>query len=335
MALSMTRPTKHPKTGTFLVRLAIPTDLRETTKRLFGLQAELRENLKTKDSAEARRRAPAAVARLRAKLDRARATASEAPSSPTSREVAALAGQFYRRRVGAGGDAAAQDLHWEVALELFSRDPLVAGPDDPDQMEFVPNSINEGRAERLLEEHGFSTDPDSVQRLATALVRADRAFVKLLKRRMDGDWSPDPNLTTFPELTVGSSSANSTALRCSFDDLLSGWARDHGFDLTAKPIARAAYDRKRTLERLASFLGHRDAEKVSRADAVRWKESMQDKALAIATIRNDLSEMSAIWRWGVRNGKLGANRSKASPRRRSAGRGGSAAHSQRPKQSRS
>ncbi len=34
---------------------------------------------------------------------------------------------------------------------------------------------------------------------------------------------------------------------------------------------------------------------------------MQSKALAVATVRNDLSEMSAVWRWGVRNGKLEGN----------------------------
>ena len=41
MALTMTRPTKHPKTGTFLVRVAIPAPLREMTQRLFGVRAEI------------------------------------------------------------------------------------------------------------------------------------------------------------------------------------------------------------------------------------------------------------------------------------------------------
>jgi site-specific recombinase XerC len=100
---------------------------------------------------------------------------------------------------------------------------------------------------------------------------------------------------------------HNTAPSLSFDDLLKGWARDHGFDLDARPIARAAYDRQRTLERLASFLGHRDAIKVAKPDAVRWKEEMQARGLAAATIRNDLSEMSAVWRWSIRNGKLEVN----------------------------
>jgi hypothetical protein len=304
MALTMTRPTKHPKTGTFIVRLAIPPDVRDTAKRLFGVQAELRENLGTKDPSEARRLAPAAVARLRAKLDQARRTMVEAPAPPTAREVAALAGEFYKRRVGAGGNEAEQDGHWEVAPELFGDDPAVTGPDDPDLPDL--EAISRQRAVGLPELNGFATDPDSIARVAAALMRAERAFFRLLKRRAQGDWSPDPNLPTFPTLPRPAPAEPSPAA-VTFDSLLSGWARDHGYALDAKPIARAAYDRKQTLARLAQFLGHSDAAKVTKADAVRWKESMQAKELAIATIRNDLSEMSAIWRWAIRNGKLEDN----------------------------
>ena len=49
MTVAMIRPTKHPKSGTYVLRLAIPADLGETCKRLYGVRAELRENLGTKD----------------------------------------------------------------------------------------------------------------------------------------------------------------------------------------------------------------------------------------------------------------------------------------------
>ena len=114
----MTRPTKHPRTGTYLVRLVIPSDLRETTKRLFGVQAEFQENLRTKDPSEAKRRAPDAIARLHAKLQQARAIADRSPVRPTARDIAALAGEWYRRRVGAGGRG-----EEDVLMELAERDP--------------------------------------------------------------------------------------------------------------------------------------------------------------------------------------------------------------------
>ena len=46
------------------------------------------------------------------------------------------------------------------------------------------------------------------------------------------------------------------------------------------------------------------AAKVAKADAVRWKEDAQRRGLKAPTIRNDLSECSAVWKWAIRNGKL-------------------------------
>jgi integrase len=78
----------------------------------------------------------------------------------------------------------------------------------------------------------------------------------------------------------------------------------NGYRLDVKPEPRPLYDRRRTTERLAVFLGRRDAGAVSKADAVRWKEDMQRRGLHAASIRKDVSEMSAIWRWGMTNSKL-------------------------------
>ena len=52
------------------------------------------------------------------------------------------------------------------------------------------------------------------------------------------------------------------------------------------------------------FLGHREADRVSKADVVRWKEDSLSRGRTASTVRNDISEMSAIWTWGRRNGLL-------------------------------
>lgn len=117
--LPMTRPTRHPKTGPYVVRLAIPAELRDAAKTLFGVQRELRENLRTKDAREARRLAPDALARLRAKVEQARRVAAEEPQEPTGREIAALAGLWYRQCVGADiTDPETQGIRFEIAAEL-------------------------------------------------------------------------------------------------------------------------------------------------------------------------------------------------------------------------
>lgn len=88
------------------------------------------------------------------------------------------------------------------------------------------------------------------------------------------------------------------------DRLLQGFAADRGWTMDAQPMPRALYDRKRTMERLAEFLGHRDADAVTKADVVRWKEDMHEHGRKIPTIRNDISEMSAIWKSALRQDKL-------------------------------
>ena len=84
-----------------MIRIAIPAALRDTTKQLYGVQRELRENCCTKDAAVARQRAPDAVAKLRAMLERATRVANDEPSEPTPRELAALVGGWYRKWTGA------------------------------------------------------------------------------------------------------------------------------------------------------------------------------------------------------------------------------------------
>lgn len=97
----MMRPTKHPRSGTYRLRLAIPEHLRDTTQCLYGCRAELIENLHTKDPREAKQRAPDADARLRAKLAAAEAALRGDKASLTDRQVAALAGLVSTRPSGA------------------------------------------------------------------------------------------------------------------------------------------------------------------------------------------------------------------------------------------
>ena len=60
VALPRTRPTKHPRTDIYRVRIRIPAPFRILAKERFGQGAEFIESLGTKDAALAKERAPAA-----------------------------------------------------------------------------------------------------------------------------------------------------------------------------------------------------------------------------------------------------------------------------------
>nr|WP_294520836.1 hypothetical protein [uncultured Rhodopila sp.] len=284
--------------------------------RLFGVGREFRENLRTKDATEAKRLSPDAVARLCAKLDQTRAAVvGELPAS-SGRDIAALAGEWYRAECATYGDNPGRAEDWEETASALI-DPLqqFEDPGDhatipiEDRIHLRPDDRAEAAA--LLRAHGHVGDADTVTRMGKALFAAKLDFANEMARRAGGDWSPDPSLVRFPPVTAPKAAAPTprpSPVGCTFDALLSGWAADRGMKLDAKPVPRALYDRQRTIARLGAFLGHSNASVVTQADAVRWKEEMQGRDLHASTVRNDLSEMSAVWTWGLRNGKLpGAN----------------------------
>lgn len=301
MSLSMIRPAKHPKSGVYRIRQRIPPALRETAHRLYGVRMELIENLRTKEPDEARRRAPAAMDRLGMKMAAIEAAHHGSTPAISDRDAAALAGQWYRHRLAQQGDHAGRPIDWEMwnwALEdQIEPERLPDGRPD-----VLASPQDDADAITLLKAHGLPVDRPSISRVAEQVFFAKRAFASLMARRAAGDWSPDTAAETFPELSKGAQGKPKDG--CTLDTLLEGWALDHGWRLGQKPIPRQLYDRLRTMERLATFLKHRDASRVTQADAVRWKEEMQKRGNHAATVRNDLSEMSAIWRWGLRNGKL-------------------------------
>ena len=305
MALSVTRPTQHPKSRTYRLRLAIPVELRETAKGLYGVQREFIANLGTADKHEAWAKTGEALAGLQEKLAAVRAAAAGQIPRLTTRQIAALEGQFYKQQLALWEDNPGRAHRWrdqrghlEDCLEV-SGDPAdrstwkqepVMGPDD----------LEEARA--TIAGAKLVAGPEDVHKLAMTLWGAKWDLATVLERRARGDYSPDTNLARFPSMPSPATPQAPGGL--TLDSLIEGWARDHGWSIAARPMPRALYDRVRTLERLAKFLGHRSAEAVTKADALRWKEAMQTAGAKVPTVRNDLSEMSAIWKGAIRQGKL-------------------------------
>ena len=294
---------KHPTTHTYRVRKAIPKHLRETTGRLYGCKVELIENLGTKDGKAAAKLAPAAVLRLQAKIEAAQATYDRGTANLSDRDIRALAGEFYRAEVQRVGDNPGAPETWADLGEGLS---ACVDQVDDDRYVITPTEADTADATGLLTSRGLPADAATVRRLATAVFEARWDLAKLMERRASGDWSPDPTLAKLPSLSPAlPRMGHKPPPGSSFDALLEGFALDKGWGrLDAKPISRALYDRKRTLARLGEFLGHTEASRVTKEDAVRWKEDMQRRGLHASTVRNDLSECSAVWRWAARNAKL-------------------------------
>jgi hypothetical protein len=106
MALPMSRPWKHPKTGVYWLRKRIPDDLQ---KLLGGKREELR-SLCTKDGEEAKRRLIAALA----ELDIRWANLRKGPQELSEREAHQLAARIYDNWFAMHADNPSDQLTWHT-----------------------------------------------------------------------------------------------------------------------------------------------------------------------------------------------------------------------------
>ena len=312
MPLIMTRPTRHPKSGVYRLRKAIPIQLRPVAKRLFGVERELVVSLGTTDAAEARRLAPRHIDDLERRMAAIRAAADNPPQSLSHMQVHAVAGLWYKDRIAAceatPGDRESWELQHEHLLEARPRNE-----EDGSWEDYEPTAKDLTEAESILAERGIVADTTAVRAVSQALWLAKVQLSETMMRRATGDYGRDnyaarfpdaANLPVKPERPIKRSKETPSV---SFDDIVNGWARDAGHNPDAKPTPRPYYDRVRTAARLAAFLGHNEAAGVTKAEAVRWKADMHARGKAAATVANDLSEMSAVWKWAIAHGQATEN----------------------------
>jgi len=311
MPLAMTRPTRHPKSGVYRLRKPIPPQHRETAQRLFGVSRELTVTLGTKDEAEARRLAPRHLDELERKMAAIRAAAEHPPQSLSHMQVHAIAGDYYKAQLAALEAEPGKRADWELRKEILL-DACPRDPEDGSWLDYEPAARDITEADSLLAEQGITADARSVRATAQALWMAKVQLAETMLRRASGDYGPDEYAGRFPDAsTLLPKTKDGTAKGAplvTFEDIVRGWSRNAGYNPDAAPIPRAYHERSRTAQRLAAFLGHDDVSRVTRDDAVRWKEDMLTNTKKKAsTIGNDISEMSAIWRWAVAHNKATDN----------------------------
>jgi integrase len=272
----------------------------------YGVRREFIQSLSTKDRKEAKERAAPVTQKFTAWLKAAEAEYSGQVVRLTDREVSTLCGRWLaqqtkQHRDDVGGTAEhfgeMADALGDIARGLED-DTEYPGNPIKDAVEYTQREVGP-----LLAAEGLSVDNDSLERLSKRLLVTQWHFLRdLAERARSGRWAVTIRPEDFPVGAVGKGKTRDAG--CTFDALLEGWALDHGWRVDAKPVPRALYDRQRTMERFATFLGHCDADQVGKADVVRWKEDAMRRGLQSPTVRNDISELSAVWAWGIRNGKL-------------------------------
>ena len=284
----MVSPMRHPKTGIFWFRQAVPKAMQAAVAEVLGRSGkrhlELKWTLGTRDPAEARRRWPEALKRAQGIFEAAHSGAKPL----TSEQLHALSGLFYHRQLALWKRDSEAIKDWNAWMDA------VLDKDDP--------KLPAHYADDLLADEGIITDPDSRLRLSELLAqRLHRALLR--QQQLDsGDYSPDPLPKTFPVWEPPAAKPIASAAPPAPGTALSMLCDRWEAIAAVKP--RTAAETRYAIKALIAFLGHDAAGRLQRADLQQWRDKLKAGGLSNVTWNNRLSLIRQVLAFGVSEGDL-------------------------------
>ncbi|SCY47093.1 site-specific integrase [Microvirga guangxiensis] len=304
MALSMSRPWKHPKTGIYWLRRGVPDDLRP----IIG-KREIKLSLKTKDPEKAKQEHLKALVELEEQWKNLRAGSK----TLSEREAHELAQAVHDTWLTAFQDNPSQQTSWNTDIGGDLWKPLSFDLSTPLEVRLIGDPARGAhRAHEFLcreevaalaQARGLILDEESQERLAKAIGAAIQRACLKLAQFAKGDYGKDAFIpASNTPIIVPSASARVDHKPVSFDDLVKGWSAEK------RPAEKTVYEWKRVLKELKAFLKHDDAARMTAQDLVSWKNTLIAANLRPKTIRDaKLAPVRAILRWAVDNHHLKEN----------------------------
>lgn len=303
MPLAMSRPWKHPKTGVYWLRRAVPAELR----RLVGKREE-KQTLRTKDPAEAKRLHAKALADLEARWSNLRAGSRQL----TEREVHELAAPIYDLWLAKHRDNPSEnpwridvfERMWhvptaqEVVTNLFEEDLQAARKRrEDDERVARQQALCLMYAGDVLEQQGLVLDQIGEIKLEKAVGLAIQRASLVLAGLKRGEF----------EAIISSSRAFGArpieaGKPVSFKVLLDRWVAER------KPAEKTRYEWTRVFDEFRRHVQHDNATLVTADDVISWKNSLVDAGRSTKTIRDaKLAPIRAIFQVAVDNRLLQLN----------------------------
>lgn len=294
--LRMTKPTKDPRTGMWMLRKRVPVPYLAVAGRAGGI---VKISTETKDNREALRRWPGVLVRyaeMEAEWERLLNVVALTPA--TAQEVAAkwaawIAGGATLHTGGEDSDVFEPlDLPEERTPERLAR--------MWDRVEFHADEA----ARVVAVEVSPETRPLLVQTMAR-VVQAAYLDADLRRLGISGPRAVHP-LDTVREALPHVAHAPpinrpGAAPGVPLGDLFDAWKA------TAVVKPRTAREIRYILDQLAAFLGHRDAAKITREELRRWRDAGKAGGLVNNTWNNRLSMMRQVFAHAVADGRLSEN----------------------------
>ena len=302
MALAMSRPWKHPKTGVYWLRKAVPADLRVAVGK-----REEKVSLKTKEPAEAKRLHAAALAAVEERWANLRVPVRRLDDADLRRAAELVCQARLDGKI-------ADDPFWtgELADSLWRLEndtpDLMRGSLAFDEAALSRNIARQYHqdwcrsvAKDFLKGQGLSVDEQSELDLAKAISLGRRRAESVLEQRRNGDFG-QTLIASVPTNAIVSPTSASVTTPVTLQSLLDGWSTEK------RPVAKTVYMWQRVIDQVAAFVGHKDATRLSADDLLRWKAALIESGLRTKTIRDSkIAPLRAILQWGVDNRKIATN----------------------------
>ncbi len=303
MALSMSRPWKHPKTGVYWLRKGVPADLRAAVGK-----REEKVSLKTKEPSEARRLHAIALAAVEERWANLRSPVRKLDEADLRRASeltyqARLDGRiaddpFWK------SETADSVWHWENdTLDVFlGRVQQDAAGDLRNNARLLAREWCYSAAKSFLASQGLTVDIDSELNLAKAVGFGRRRAELVLAQRRNGNFGQDPAIAPAANAIFPATVSPTVTTPVTFQSLLDGWSTEK------RPVAKTIYMWQRVIDQVAAFVGHTDAARLSADDLLQWKAALIESGLRTKTIRDSkIAPLRAILQWGTDNRKLATN----------------------------
>jgi integrase len=321
----MPSPVKHSKTGTYYLRQRVPVDLKEKAQgksvalpvdkalKSVTIGEGVKVSLATKDPAEAKaryREADAALSKFWGAL-------RNGPIRLTQKEVAERAGLVYGFFADTFEEDAEDPEFWARSQRI---DKVVLWRAKLGERPCYPLTTHQRKTleprfgpfiDQVLFNTGEEIDAESRDKLLVAVAFALQNAQATILRRAYGDYGPDteirqryPEYTPSEEPKADREATHKSAGKGAELDLF--MLLDHKFKHkgTAKTYRAYLGDLKLFVE----FIGHSDAERVTKDNVREWKDALIKQGLSAKTINDKkLSAVKATIAHGVNEFSLTQN----------------------------
>ena len=260
---------RRTKTGLWTARKEIPADIRQA----YGKREEKKSWPAELTREQAKAELAAWLGPVEERIALLRASRTQQSVTLSQRQCRALAGEWYRAQVAKYEDNPGRAEDW-----WFSREELE--PMDPEDREaglVQPTTWLTEEREQLLRERGLRLSVGSAEALLQQMGDLWFSLARLMERRAQGDYGPDPLEGTLPSFEAEPKrSAPQVSIKQLFEDYAASDASSPRTIAKWRPHVR----------HFVEYLGHDDATKVTPANVDGWVRALIAKPLAVKTVQD-------------------------------------------------